>query len=65
MKYLKLASNGNMLYSSHAYDIGGRIKSQLGKELIPEDNSLNGKVRLPLVLKCIGLTVRILALEDA
>jgi hypothetical protein len=54
-----------MLYSSHAHDSGGRIKSQLGKELIPEDDSLDGKVRLPLVLKCLGLTIGILPLEDA
>jgi hypothetical protein len=65
MKYLKLTNNKNMSYSSHAYDSGGRNKSQLGIELIPEDNSLDGKVRVPLLLKCLGLSVGILPFEDA
>jgi hypothetical protein len=47
IKYLKLTRNGNMLYYSHPHDSGGRIKSQLGNELIAEDDSLDGKVVLP------------------
>jgi hypothetical protein len=65
VKYLKLASSGKMLYFSHVHDSGGRIKSQLRNEFIPEDDSLDGKVRLPLVLKCLGLTIGVLPLEDA
>jgi hypothetical protein len=44
MKYLKSASSRNMSYSNHAHDSGGKNKSQLGTGLIPEDNSLDGKV---------------------
>jgi hypothetical protein len=65
MKYLKSTINKNMSYSSHAHDSGGRNKSQLGTELIPEDNSLDGKVRVPLLLECLGLSVGILPFEDA
>jgi hypothetical protein len=65
MKYLKSASSGKMLYSSYAFDSGGRIKGQLGNELIPKDDLLDNKVRLPLVLKCLGLTIGILPLEYA
>jgi hypothetical protein len=65
VKYLKLASSGKVLYFSLAHNSGSSIKSQLRNELIPEDNSLDSKVRLPLVLKCLGLTVGILPLEDA
>jgi hypothetical protein len=65
MKYLKSTINKNMSYSSHAHDLGGRNKSQLGIELIPEDNSLDGKVRVPLLLESLGLRVGILPFEDA
>jgi hypothetical protein len=65
MKYMKLASSTNMSYSSHAHDPGGRNKSQLGTELIPEDNSLDGKVHVPLLLECLGLSIGILPFEDA
>jgi hypothetical protein len=65
MKYLKSASSRNISYSSHAHDSGGRNKSQLGTELIPEDNSLDGKVCVPLLLECLGLSVGILPFEDA
>jgi hypothetical protein len=54
-----------MSYSSHAHDSGGRNKSQLGSELIPEDNLLDGKVHVPLFLECLGLSVGILLFEDA
>jgi hypothetical protein len=63
MKYLNMTSNGNMLYYSHPHDSGGRIKREQGNELIPEDDSLDGKVYVPLVLKCLGLTVGILPFE--
>jgi hypothetical protein len=65
MKYLKLIINKNMLYSSHAHESGDRNKSQLGAKLIPEGNSLDGKVRVPLFLECLALSVGILPFEDA
>jgi hypothetical protein len=65
MKYLKSTINKNMSYSSHAHDSGGRNKSQLGTELIPEDNSLDGKVRVPLFLECLAPSIGILPFEDA
>jgi hypothetical protein len=37
----------------------------LGIELISEDNLLDGKVCLPLVLKCLNLTVGFLPFEEA
>jgi hypothetical protein len=51
MKYLKSTINKNMSYSNHAHDLGGRNKRQLGTELIPEDNSLDSKVHVPLLLE--------------
>jgi hypothetical protein len=65
MKYLKSTINKNMSYSNHAHDSGGKNKSQLGTELIPQDNSLDGKVPVPLLLECLGLRVGILPFEDA
>jgi hypothetical protein len=65
MKYLKSVSRRNVSYSNHAHELGGRNKSQLGTELIPEDNLLDGKVRVPLLLECFGLSVGILPFEDA
>jgi hypothetical protein len=65
MKYLNKTSNGNMLYYYHPHHSRVRIKSQLGIEFIHEDDSLDGKVCLPLVLKCLSLTVGILPFEDA
>jgi hypothetical protein len=57
MKYLKSASRKNASYSNHADELGGRNKNQLGTELILEDNSLDGKVCVPLLLECLGLSV--------
>jgi hypothetical protein len=54
-----------MSYSSHAHDSGGRNKIQLGIELILEDNSLDSKVRVPLLLECLAPSVEILPFEDA
>jgi hypothetical protein len=65
MKYLNMTSNGNMLYYSYPHDSEGRSKRELGNELILEDDSLDGKVRVPLVLKCLGLTVGLLPFEDS
>jgi hypothetical protein len=65
MKYLNKTSNRNMLYYCHPHHSGARIKSQMGIEFIPEDDLLDGKVYLPLVLKCLSLTVGILPFEDA
>jgi hypothetical protein len=65
MKYLNKKSNGNMLYYYHPLDSKARIKSQLEIEFIPEDNSLDSMVCLPLVLKCLSLTVGIFPFEDA
>ena len=63
MKYLNMTSNGNMLYYTHLHDSGGRIKRELKNELIPKDDLLDGKVHVPPVLKCLGLTVGILPFE--
>jgi hypothetical protein len=65
MKYLKSASRRNVSYSNHIHELGGRNKSQLGTELIPEDSSLDNKVHVPLLLECLGLSVGILPFEDA
>jgi hypothetical protein len=54
-----------MSYSNHVHDSGGRNKSQLETELIPEDNSLDGKVRVPLLLECLAPSIGILRFEDA
>jgi hypothetical protein len=65
MKYLNKTSKGNMLYYCCPHDLEIRNKSQLGIEFIHEDESLDGKVYLPLVLKCLSLTVVLLPFEDA
>jgi hypothetical protein len=65
MKYLNKTSKGNMLYYFCPHDLRTRNKSQLGIEFIPEDDSLDGKVCLPLVLKCLSLTVGIFSFKDA
>jgi hypothetical protein len=65
MKYLKSASSRNMSYSSHVHDSGGKNKSQLGIGFIPQDNLLDGKVCVPLLLECLGPSVGILPFEDA
>ena len=65
MEYLKLTINKNISYSSHVHDSGGRNKSQLGIELILEDNLLDDKVCVPLLLECLGLSIGILLFEDA
>ena len=54
-----------MSYFSHAHDLGSRNKSQLGIKLIPENNLFDGKVCVPLLLKCLGIIVGILSFEDA
>jgi hypothetical protein len=65
MKYLNRTSNGNSLNYYHHHDLGARIYCHLGIESLPEDNSLDGKVGLPLVLKCLRLTVGFLPFEEA
>ena len=64
MKYVKSIINKNMSYPSHVYDSGGKDTRQLGTELIPEDNSLDSKVCMPLILECLGLSIGILPFED-
>jgi hypothetical protein len=65
IKYLNKTSKGKMLYYCYPHDLEIRNKSQLGIEFIPEDALLDGKVCLPLVLKCLSLTVGIFSFEDA
>jgi hypothetical protein len=65
MKYLNSTSKGNNLNYYHDDDLGARIYCHLGIESLPKDNSLDGKVGLPLVLKCVRLTVGILPFEEA
>jgi hypothetical protein len=65
MKYLNRTSKGNSLNYLHHHELGGRIYCHLGIESLPEDNSFDGKVGLPLVLKCLRLTVGFLPFEEA
>ena len=64
MKYLNMMSNGNMLYYNHPHDSEGKIKRKLENKFKPKDDSLDGKVYVPLVLKCLGLTIGLLLFED-
>jgi hypothetical protein len=65
IKYLNRTSKGNSLNYYHHHELEGIIYCHLGIESLPEDNSLDGKVSLPLVLKCLRLAVGILPFEEA
>ena len=65
MKYLNRTSKGNSLNYRHHHELGSRIYYHLGIESLPEDNSFDGKVGLPLVLKCLRLAIGFLPFEEA
>jgi hypothetical protein len=65
IKYLNRTSKRNSLNYYHHHELEGIIYCHLGIESLPEDNSLDGKVSLPLVLKCLRLAVGILPFEEA
>jgi hypothetical protein len=65
IKYLNRTSKGNSLNYCHHHELGGTIYRHLGIESLPEDNSLDDKVGLPLVLKCLRLAIGILPFEEA
>jgi hypothetical protein len=53
IKYLNRTSKENKLNYCHYHELGGTIYYHLGIEYLPEENSLDSKVGLPLVLKCL------------
>jgi hypothetical protein len=65
MKYLNRTSKGNSLNYCHHHELEARIYCHLGIESLLEDNSLNDKVGLLLVLKCLRLTIGFLSFEEA
>jgi hypothetical protein len=65
IKYLNRTNKGNSLNYCHHHELGGIIYCHLEIESLSEDNSLDGKVGLPLVLKCLRLVVGILPFEEA
>ena len=65
IKYLNRTSKGNSLNYYHHDELGGTIYCHLGIESLLEDSSLDSKVGMPLVLKCLRLVVGILPFEEA
>ena len=65
MKYLGGSSNRDSLNYYHHDELGGTIYCQMGIESLPVDSSLDSKVGLPVVLKCLRPGVGILPLEEA
>jgi hypothetical protein len=62
---LNRTSKENSLNYCHHHELGARIYYYLGIESLPKDNLLDGKVGLPLVLKCLRLTIGFLPFEEA
>jgi hypothetical protein len=65
MKYLNMTIRGNLEYYFYLHVHIYGIKSLLRIEFTPKENTLNGKVHVPVVLKCLSFTVGIHPLKPA
>jgi hypothetical protein len=63
MKYLNMTIRGNLEYYFYPHVHIYGIKSLLIIEFIPKDNTLDGKVCVHAVLKCLSFTIGIHPLE--
>jgi hypothetical protein len=65
MKYLRVTYINNLVSNYYAHVVSDGYEWYLRDELIPENHTLDGKIRVFVVLECLSLIVGFLPLEHA
>jgi hypothetical protein len=55
MKYLDMTRRSYLEFNFYAHTCGYEIKNHLRNDFIPEENTLDSKVRVPVLRKCLRL----------